>query len=357
MDFLVKRDDLHECRVAESEAPEIEEGQALLEVDCFGLTSNNITYAVFGDAMNYWDFFPAPDGWGRVPMWGFAAVADPGDTELEREARVYGYLPPSSHLAVTPDRVDERGFRDGAPHRAELPSAYQGYRRVDADPAYDPEREDEQMLFWPLFYTSFMIDDFLADEDFFGAKTMVLASASSKTALIAAYLLAQREDIEVIGLTSPANVGFVESLGVYDSAVAYDEVEGLARDPAVYVDMSGDGAVRSTVHAHYGDSLAHSAMVGMSHWDRMAAGPGGELPGPKPRFFFAPDRITKRSADWGAAGIDQRVTDAWKPFVEWSRGWLEVRRGTGPDALRDAYLEVLGGNVEPKAGHVIHLRD
>jgi hypothetical protein len=356
MDFLVKRDDLHEFRVEKSKAPELGAGQALLEVDCFGLTSNNITYAVFGDAMNYWDFFPAPDGWGHVPMWGFAEVADPGDTGLERGVRVYGYLPPCSHLVVTPDRVDERGFKDGAPHLAELPSAYQAYRRVDVDPAYDAEREDEQMLFWPLFYTSFLIDDFLDDEDFFGAKTMVLSSASSKTALIAAYQLAQREGIEVIGLTSPGNIGFVEGLGVYDAAVAYDEVGGLARDRAVYVDMSGDGAVRSAVHAHYGDSLAHSAMVGMTHWDQMAAGSGGELAGPQPQMFFAPNRIKKRTVDWGAAGIDERVTDAWKPFVEWSGGWLEVRRGAGPDALKDAYVAVLGGKVEPRVGHVVHLR-
>ncbi len=29
-DFLVKRDDLRECRIAESEVPELEQGQALL---------------------------------------------------------------------------------------------------------------------------------------------------------------------------------------------------------------------------------------------------------------------------------------------------------------------------------------
>lgn len=69
-DFLVRRDDLRTCRVAESATPEPEDGQALLRVERFGLTANNITYAVFGDGMKYWDFFPAQDGWGRVPMWG-----------------------------------------------------------------------------------------------------------------------------------------------------------------------------------------------------------------------------------------------------------------------------------------------
>ena len=71
-DFLVKLGDLRECRVAASELPELEPGQALLRVETFGLTANNITYAVLGEMMSYWDFFPAEDGWGRVPMWGFA---------------------------------------------------------------------------------------------------------------------------------------------------------------------------------------------------------------------------------------------------------------------------------------------
>ena len=74
-DFLVKKDDLRTCRIEESdEVPSIEPGEALLRVDTFGLTANNVTYAVMGEAMNYWNFFPAADGWGRVPMWGFAEV-------------------------------------------------------------------------------------------------------------------------------------------------------------------------------------------------------------------------------------------------------------------------------------------
>ena len=357
MDLLIKREDLHEVRIEDSEPPALEDAQALLRVETFGLTANNITYAVMGEAMSYWKFFPAPDGWGRMPVWGFAEVADANGTGLEDGTRIYGYLPSSSHLVVQPERVDERGFRDGAPHRAELPSAYQGYRNVTADPAYDAEREDEQMVFWPLFYTSWLIDDFLADEGFFGAETILLGSASSKTALIAAYMLAQREGLRIVGLTSPGNLEFVEGLGIYDSPVTYDEVGGLDREQAVYVDMSGDGEVRWQVHERFGDDLAHSCVVGMSHREQLGAGRHGSLPGPNPEFFFAPTRITKRTEDWGAAGLDERVTDAWRPFVEWAHEWLEIRRGDGPEGLKAAYLEVLDGGVPPKAAHVVSLRD
>jgi hypothetical protein len=351
MDFLVNRKDLHEFKMVDRTPAEPEPGQALLEIDSFGLTSNNITYAVFGEAMNYWRFFPAEGGWGRIPVWGFARVAETANDELPEGTRVYGYLPPSSSLVIEPDRFDRRGFVDASPHRANLPSAYQGYRAVDADPVYDADREDEQIIFWPLFFTSWLIDDFLSDERFFGAETIVIGSASSKTALAAAFLLAQRNGIEVIGLTSPRNAAFVERTGVYSGVITYDEIDSLPRSRAVYVDMSGNADARTAVHAHFGDDLAYSCAVGMTHYEEMAG--GSDLAGPEPVFFFAPDRIKKRGADWGAASLDQQVVDAWHPFAEWTGGWLEVIHGSGPEALQEAYLEVLDGKVDPAAGHVL----
>lgn len=163
-DFLVSREDLRECRVAESDAPEIGSGQALLRVQAFGLTANNVTYAVFGDAMSYWDFFPATDGWGRVPMWGFAEVDQSNVEHVEPGARLYGYLPPSSHLVVTPTATGEGGFVDGSPHRTALPSAYHRYVATATDAFYRPDTEAMQMLLRPLFFTSFLIDDQIADE-------------------------------------------------------------------------------------------------------------------------------------------------------------------------------------------------
>src|SRR6476619_5477629 len=93
-DFLVMRKDLRETRIDESAEPEIGAGQALLRVDTFGLTANNITYGGFGEVER--------------------SEAD----EVAEGTRVYGYLPPSSYLAVEPADADERGFVDGAAHRA-----------------------------------------------------------------------------------------------------------------------------------------------------------------------------------------------------------------------------------------------
>ena len=52
-DFLIRRDDLSQVRwepgLTRADAA-IEQGEALLRIDRFSLTANNITYAVMGDA-------------------------------------------------------------------------------------------------------------------------------------------------------------------------------------------------------------------------------------------------------------------------------------------------------------------
>jgi hypothetical protein len=207
------------------------------------------------------------------------------------------------------------------------------------------------MLLWPLYFTSFLIDDFLNDESMFGAKTAVLSSASSRTSSALAYLLSKRDGIEVIGLTSPRNVDFTLSLDTYDRVVPYEELDSLDRGPAVYVDMSGDAKVRSAVHGQYGDELRHSAAVGITH--REDLGGGSELAGPKPVFFFAPDRLRKRSEEWGPDGVNERLAESWAPYVEWTRDWLQVEHGSGREDIERVYRELLDGKSDPAVGHVL----
>jgi hypothetical protein len=290
-----------------------------------------------------------------MPVWGFADVAMSRHDGLPEGTRVFGYVPPSTHLLVSPARADARGFIDSSAHRAKLPPAYNSYARVDADPVYDTAHEDEQMLLRPLFFTSWLIDDFLDEADTFGAGAVVLSSASSKTSSALAYLLSLRDGIDVIGLTSARSADFARGLGVYDHVVAYDDLGSLPQGRAVYVDMAGDAAVRSAVHTHYGQELAHSAVVGATHHDQMGAVPDS-LPGPRPTFFFAPDRVGKRSADWGRDGLERRLADAWHPYVTWTAGWLKVIHGSGPDALQQAYLDLLDGRIDPAAAHVLTLQ-
>jgi hypothetical protein len=350
-DLLVDRADLAHTELAD--APELrpEAGQVRLKVDRVGMTANNVTYAVFGDAMQYWDFFPAPDPFGRVPLWGFAVVDESTVPEVEEGTRLYGYLPTSSHLLVQPSKVDAKGFRDASPHRQHLPAPYNGLTTTTADVAYRADQEDLQVLYRPLFMTSFVLADFLEDNGCFDADTVVISSASSKTSYGTAFLL---EGVQRVGLTSEANRAFTESLGCYDEVATYDEIDALPASTAVFVDVAGDATVRRKVHERL--APVHSAVVGASHHDA-APDPGGAdaLPGGPPTFFFAPDQMRKRYEDWGPDGVEERHAEAWGRFAPVVAGWVDVVVGTGPEALRADWLETLAGDTPPRTGHVIQL--
>ena len=361
MDLEVDRRNLQTVRLVDRAAAALQPGQARLRVDCFALTANNITYAVFGDMMQYWNFFPAAPAaevaegddtlWGRVPVWGFAEVVESTAGELAEGTRVYGYLPMSTELVVQPGRFDDRGFTDMAAHRAPMAGAYNRYVRCSEDPIYDAEREPHQMVLYPLFFTSFMIDDVLADGGLLDESTVVISSASAKTAIGAAYLLSRREGVRVVGLTSARNAEFVRGLGCYHQVVTYDALGELPAGEASYVDIAGDSAVTRAVHEHYADRLRSSMIVGGTHWDGPPPVPG-DLPGPAPQFFFAPTQIAKRNADWGRDGLEARTVDAWVAYRDWVDGWLHFERAHGPEGVRHTYLELLAGHADPTVGHV-----
>lgn len=346
-DLLVRRDDLTVTRLDDGGDPTAGPGQVVLKLDRVGLTANNVTYAALGDAMSYWQFFPAPQGWGHVPLWGFADVVDSTVDGVEVGARYFGYYPTSSHLVVEA-KPNESGFRDVAPHRAALPPAYNGYQLVDTDPAYEASREDLQALFRPLFFTSFLLADFLADNDFFGAATVLMSSASSKTAYGTAF---QLDGIRRVGLTSAGNVAFTESLGCYEQVLTYDDLAALPADvPTLYVDFAGARDLRIALHEQL--DLVHDAVVGITHVEELGPGVSG-LRGPAPSMFFAPDQMTKRRGEWGAGGLEDRYGEAWRRFVPHVEQWVDVVEGHGPQALAHGWLEVLGNSTAPRTGTIL----
>lgn len=359
--FVVERKDLHHTRWVQTAPSDLNAGDVRLRVESFALTANNITYAAFGDAMSYWGFFPTGDAaTGCIPVWGFATVSESRCEGVAVGERFYGYYPMATDVTLQPVRVDAAGFFDGAAHRRELHAVYNQYARCSADPGYRPEREAEQALLRPLFITSFLIDDFLATNGFFGARSAILSSASSKTAYGTAFCLARRrgtpEAVNIVGLTSPGNLEFTRALGCYDEVLSYDAVATLpAHVPTLYVDFSGSAKVRAEVHTHFNAQLTHSCSVGGTHWDELGSGKG--LPGPRPTLFFAPAQVKKRHADWGAAGLQQRIAQAWTAFMgpvaDAKQPWLRVVRGHGQAAVEAVYAALLDGTVSPQEGHLL----
>ena len=361
LDFLIKRDNLHEHKFvpgAASRTTPLESGQVLVRIDKFAFTSNNVTYAAFGDAMSYWNFFPAEEGWGRIPVWGFGEVVASQCDEVKIGQRFYGYFPMSTYVVLQPARVTAGGFSDAAEHRQALHALYNQYVLTSNDPGYDAERESEIALLRPLFITSFMLDDFLADNQFFGANAVVLSSASSKTAYGLAHLLSRRglDQCEVIGLTSSANLEFTEGLGCYHRVLTYDQITTLpATIPVVYVDMAGNGQVRATLHHHFKDNMKYSCAVGGTHWDQREG--ESRLPGARPTLFFAPAQIKKRTADWGPGGVMERFAIAWKQFLGPLGTWMTIVQGRGPESVEQVYTAMLGGRARPDQGNMLSLPD
>lgn len=356
-DFQVRKDDLRNVQIvthAQAEQTPLRAGEVRFKIDRFALTSNNITYAAFGDRMKYWDFYPAADGWGVIPVWGFADVVASMADGVKVGERFYGYFPMSSHVTLKVAKSNAGGFIEGTELRQALAAVYNQYTRTAADPLYDKTRESEQALLKPLFITSWLVADMLADNQFFGAQTVILSSASSKTAYGTAHALKQlpAPRPQVIGLTSRRNQAFTQNLGCYDAVRTYDEIGALpTTTKAVYVDMSGDAPVRAALHTRFGDQLAYSCSVGGTHWENLAG--GGALAGPRPQLFFAPAQIKKRAAEWGQSELQIRMGKAWTGFLPQLGKWMQVIESRGPDAIKQTYLTVLDGKAGPNEGHIL----
>lgn len=361
--FQSNRSDIANTRLTQNAIENLDNGEVLMAVDRFALTANNITYGVAGDSIGYWQFFPALDDtgaaapeWGCIPVWGFADVIASEHPDVTVGERLYGYFPMASHVTLTPENVTTHGLVDGAAHRAALPVVYNQYSRCAADAGYSEQQEPEQMLYRPLFTTSFFLDDFLDDNDFFQAGTVLLTSASSKTSLGLAQLLHANRPCKVVGLTSQSNKAFVEGLGCYHEVLGYDEVAALPLEPTVMVDMAGSGVVRRDVHTHLADQLRYSCAVGATHWeDASVGGAQGELPGPQPAMFFAPSQIQKRLKEWGREAYEAKMAGAWSGFLQDASGWVEVERGAGPETLASVYQAFIDGKANPAKGYVMSL--
>lgn len=351
----VRKDQLTDAQIVSAEASPLQDGAVRLAIESFSVTANNVTYAVVGDGFKYWDFFPAPEGFGIVPMWGHARVIESRCPEIAVGERVYGYLPMASHLDVVPGRITPGGFMDTAEHRQPMSPVYNSYTRLAADPEHDPAREAERMIFGPLFRTGFLIEYFLRGADWFGADQVILTSASSKTAMGLASVARQSSpQVKRIGLTSKGNVAFVEASGLYDEVVSYDDLGRLPVAPLVSVDFAGNAELLSRIHHHFADALMRSVLVGATHIEaRSVFGNNAPLPGPKPQLFFAPDHAVAFFKAHGPEEGGKLVAAAWRDFLEAAEGSIAIERHKGLDAARTTFTQMLAGQIDPAKGIVI----
>jgi Protein of unknown function (DUF2855) len=349
--MLIARGDIARTRRDTLAVRALEPGEALFRVRRAALTANNITYAAAGDSFGYWRFFPGPAGEGVLPVWGFAEAVDSRAEGVAQGDRFYGYWPLATHLVAAIADAGPAGFSDPSPHRQGLSDFYNRYRRVAERTSAE---EAAEALFRPLFLTGWLIDRFLAEAGDFGAEQVILSSASSKTALAAAFSLAARSDgPRVVGLTSAGNRAFVAGLGIHDAVIEYEHATSMASQPSVYVDFAGDRVLTARVHAHLGEALRHSAIVGLTHWSE--AGGDGAITGPAPTLFFAPSVAEAAVAALGPARFAATTDSAFEAFAlaVAARLRLETRHGVGE--AEAAYRALVAGAIGGEQAIVVEL--
>lgn len=351
----VRKDDWGATRLVSAEVDTVlAENEVLLKIDRLALTANNISYASAGDTLGYWRFFPADDGWGRIPAMGWAQVVASAHPAIEEGERVWGFFPMGTYLKILAGKVTPQSFMDVSPHREGLAPVYAQFDRATAYPIYEEAREDQDSLLRGLFMTSWLVEDFLEVNQFFGASSCLITSASSKTSIALAHCVKQRGQLASVAVTSAGNVAFCEGLGCYDKVVTYEQVESLDdSEPVVMVDMAGSAKILSDLHHHYGDNMKYSCRIGATHLEGF--GPVDGLPGATPEFFFAPGHLQTRSKELGGAEFMMRLGGAYVGFRQFCDSWLCVERSYGADAVGQVYQQVLAGKADPASGQIISL--
>ncbi|MEM1113327.1 MAG: DUF2855 family protein [Pseudomonadota bacterium] len=337
----------------------LEEGQVMVKVDKVALTSNSVSYVIGSQQglMPWLEAFPAPEGLGHIPCWGFGDVLYSRHPDVPEGERLYGFFPIASHVVLTPGKTHDRGFTDSAAHRQGLAAFYNEYSYIRKEAGYAAEFEDVMMLFRPLFGTSYLLESYCEDHGFFDAADRILiSSASSKTAMGFGYLLRKNHAgrVRAIGLTSTRNKDFVVGLDCYDEILTYDALDNLeANAPSVFFDIAGNRDVQSGVHRQLGDTLVYSGQVGQTHWDDKDKTAAEALPGPSPVFWSGPDQVMLMRERHGEKGFMKLVQASMIEFMLAAFNWIKMLPSEGPEALDARVKSMLEGEIKADEGVIL----
>ncbi|KAL2855240.1 hypothetical protein BJX68DRAFT_274188 [Aspergillus pseudodeflectus] len=280
------------------------------------LSSNNLTYALLGDMLHWWDTYPVPDNapapyndraaWGIVPAWGFATVLESTIPEIASGTKIWGYWPASAHvvdLTLSKNKDDpETHWIETSAHRTSLLPLY---NRYIISTSADETRHAWESAVRPIWQCGYVLSEYVftpdpsvnpaihplpgapsvkpewTNEDADISKTVVISlAASSKTGRSAAHNFACRPagsgPLGLLQVTSsPEAIGSAaEALKPQFAtrAVGYTQlsqpdvgqwIASLSPSKIVIVDFgSRDGgfdAVHSLIRSH--DALAKTDLV------------------------------------------------------------------------------------------------
>ncbi|KAI9339378.1 hypothetical protein BDR26DRAFT_837849 [Obelidium mucronatum] len=372
-----------------------------VKIEKFAISANNITYVALGKSMHYNEFFPTrtPNQTCTLPVWGVATVTASTHHLVQPGVRIYGYFPAASLYDFEPSIVTKTTIKVSRSHLPPDRAAYNAYEICTTDPLYTPRTENAMLLFRPLWFTSYLLTDYFQYHNYFDSTVIVVSSASSKTSFCFAQLISKAataspphnsRSIKVIGLTSKRNVSWTQSLGVYSTVIAYQDIsaKGLLNKhentQIVFVDVAGDPRVKKAVIEAVGGPLNVRKVigVGISHFSPLdsslpaippaasAAAAGGAptlaASGSNKKlrdddqkidseFFFAPEWVKKRLAQVGPQETFKGVQEGWTSLMENADKFISIKEFHGLNEAKRIYLEMLGGKASPDVGYIVSL--
>lgn len=360
VDHLISLDDITVQKFVPSSCNESTvpgPNQILVKLDNFTISANNITYALTGDTLGYWSFFPTPEnpGWGRVPIWGFADVVRSSVPGVEAGTRIHGVFPISTYsiLDVTLIESTPPALYEISPVRSKSPVLYKRYRIVPAE-TKDTTQELLEVTLLVNFYSAFLMSETSLAEEKIDGKTVVILSASSKTGSSTASILKKRNpSTRIIGVSSTTeNKDFAAATGFYDDVYTYSTPalsETLSSLPnnIVLVDLAGKGQFLTDLKKTLGSKLERIVLVGNTDWKAGSWPPPG-LENSEP--FMAPDALMELVGAWGEGVFGQKFVEVFTKYLTGGFKGFSISQVRGHDALLAEFQKLLKGGYDPSTG-------
>ncbi len=302
--------------------------------------------------------------------------------------RLYGYYAMAKYVVLQLERQTNKYHANvslGSFSKDRRP--YKQLTVCETDPMYQRDREDDIMLCKcsaefpvhinldlytqdrPLFWTSYWFEDWLNVNNYFGAKAVVVSSASSKTAFTVAYNIQRRKQQtkspigRIIGLTSQSNLQFTRNLGLYDGVFTYDDLALVVStnslpQPLIYTDVLGNSSLNSRVNRVLSPSVFVS--LGMSNPTDGATGSviaKEDKSKTNAKGFFTPEWLAIRTMQLSFQQILKLQVEAWGALMQDCVKWVNIEKtyGTGKSGVITSYRKTLEGKVGADKGQALSL--
>ncbi len=183
-----------------------------------------------------------------APIWGRCTVYRSNHPDIKPGSTYYGFWPLAAYSVRQVTNMDSQGLI--------------GYQDL---PYFTGPKEWLKLIKMDSKDDSHVIENYeymkigityareLRDFDYFGAKRLVISSASSASGQIIAMCVKEiNPDFEVVGLTSERNADFVKQLSYFDEVYTYEDIKSIPNsNKSMYFDALGWDSVTNDVFNHF----------------------------------------------------------------------------------------------------------